>query len=102
MPEKGGKQNGSGVFEGLWTGTAIFAALKARNFTGFLKSYAWYALILIVGLGVAFFIAKSLGLVSIEKFGGQFNYPPCPKVINGPSPQGDQKCTTEAGDVRIY
>jgi hypothetical protein len=88
---KSNKQNGSGVFEGLWTGTAVFAAFKARDFTGFLKSYAWYSLILIVGLIVAFFIARTLGITEgfVQK-------------IEKPSKEGDEKYVTPAGNVVMY
>lgn len=53
--------------EGLWLGTAVFSALNARNFTGFLKSYIWYALLILVALiGIAWVLRKS-GLLT-ERF----------------------------------
>lgn len=84
-------KTGGGIFGGLWTGTAVFAALKARDFTGFLKSYAWYALILVAGLTVAFFIARSIGITEgfVQK-------------IEKPSKEGDEKYVTPAGNVVMY
>ena len=34
------KQKGGNVFGALWTGTAFYAASKAKSYTGFLKSFA--------------------------------------------------------------
>jgi hypothetical protein len=62
------KKGGAGVVEGLWAGTAVFAALKARSYTGFLKSFAVYALILIVILAVGAWVLKGLGITLQEKF----------------------------------
>jgi hypothetical protein len=61
-PKKGG-----GLFAGLWTGTAVFAAMKARNFTGFVKSYLMYGIILMIGLAVVVYVAQALGL-RVERF----------------------------------
>lgn len=53
--------------EGLWLGTAVFSALKARTFTGFLKAYIWYALLILVALiGIVWVLRKS-GLLT-ERF----------------------------------
>lgn len=85
---------------GLWLGTAVFSALKAKDFGGFVKSYVWYAVILLVSIAVIVWVLRSLGL-GMERF-TQFEFPPCPEPITAPSPKGDIKCTTKAGDVRIY
>jgi hypothetical protein len=68
MNNNTGGKKGGGLFGGLWTGTAVFAAMKARNYTGFLKSYLMYGIILMIGLAVAVYIAQALGLVRIERF----------------------------------
>lgn len=53
---------GGGLMEGLWTGTAVYAATRARSFTGFLKSFLGYALVLIAGLVVIMWILKVIGI----------------------------------------
>jgi hypothetical protein len=60
-------KKGGGVLEGLWVGTGLFAASKARNFTGFLTSYAMYAVVVLVVLAVVAWIAKAVGLQWREK-----------------------------------
>ena len=62
-PKKGGN-----IVSGLWTGTAVFAAMKARSFGGFVKSYLWYGIILLLGIAVVVYVAQALGLVRIERF----------------------------------
>ena len=93
------KKGGGGPMGGLWMGTAVFAALKAKDFGGFVKSYVWYAAIIIISAMVLIWVLKSLGV--IERFTG-YTYPRCPEPITGPSPNGDVKCTDGAGNVRIY
>lgn len=48
-------------------GTAVFSALKARDFGGFVKSYVWYALLIVVGLFVVGWVIRKSGLLS-ERF----------------------------------
>ena len=43
MPSK----KGGGLVEGLWTGTALFAAVNSRTYTGFLFSFLVYAVFLV-------------------------------------------------------
>lgn len=43
------KKNGGGLMEGLWTGTAFFAASNSRTFVGFVGNFLLYSLVLIVG-----------------------------------------------------
>ena len=63
MPAKGG----SGPLAGLWMGTAVFSALNAKSFGGFVKSYLGYALVIIaVGVVLLWVIRKS-GFMT-EKF----------------------------------
>ena len=64
MPKKGG----SGIVEGLWAGTAVFAAVKARNFQGFLQSFVMYAIVLIVLIAVVGWVLSALGIQWREKF----------------------------------
>lgn len=53
---------------GLWMGTAVFSALKAKDFGGFVTSYLGYALVIIVSLIAIAWIVRSLGLLGSEKF----------------------------------
>lgn len=48
-------------------GTAVFSALKAKDFGGFVKSYVWYALLIVVGLFVVGWVIRKSGLLS-ERF----------------------------------
>jgi hypothetical protein len=52
---------------GLWMGTAVFSALKAKDFGGFVKSYVWYALLILVVLMAATWVLRKSGLFT-EKF----------------------------------
>jgi hypothetical protein len=61
------KKGGSAIVEGLWAGTAVFAATKARTFPGFLQSFVIYAVILMVLIAVAAWVAKAVGLELREK-----------------------------------
>jgi hypothetical protein len=60
-------KGGSGVVEGLWAGTAFFAATKAKTFAGFITSFLVYAVILIVVIAVAMWVLKAVGLQVREK-----------------------------------
>jgi preprotein translocase subunit SecG len=44
MPSK----KGGGFMEGLWAGTAVFAASNSTTFAGFLGKFMVYALVLVV------------------------------------------------------
>jgi len=61
------KKGGSGIVEGLWAGTAVFAATKARTCSGFLQSFVIYAIVLMVLIAVAAWVAKAVGLELREK-----------------------------------
>lgn len=61
-PKKGGS-----LIEGLWVGTGLFAASKARTFTDFLTKYAMYAVIVLVVLALLGWVAKAVGLQLREK-----------------------------------
>ena len=61
------KKGGSGVVEGLWAGTAFFAASKAKTFAGFITSFLVYAVILMVLIALGMMVLKSLGIQMREK-----------------------------------
>jgi hypothetical protein len=54
MPSK----KGGGLMEGLWTGTAFFAASNARTFAGFVGNFLVYSLVLIVGFMVVAWVLR--------------------------------------------
>ena len=56
-----------GVVEGLWAGTAIFAATKAKTFAGFVTSFVLYAVVLMVVIAVVVWVLKALGIQIREK-----------------------------------
>lgn len=85
-------KRGGGVGEALLTGTAIFAATKARTYPGFLWSFTKYGLILLALFLGVWLVAKALRIEYFDECA----------AVGGPSAGGDQKCTTAAGNVRIY
>lgn len=62
------KKVGGGIVEGLWTGTAVFAALKARTFTNFVTSFLMFAVILIVGMALLAWVLDAVGVRWRERF----------------------------------
>ena len=51
---------GGGVIEGLFTGTAFFAASNAKTFAGFVSSFLLYSVVLIVGFMIFAWLLKTL------------------------------------------
>jgi len=84
------KQNGGDLLSALEIGTAVVAAKNSRSFTEFLSNFAKYALILILLLFV-------IGLVFAFLFGRDYFSVPVK-----PSPEGDEKKVTPAGNVILY
>ena len=85
-------KKGGGLGNALLTGTAIFAASKARTYPGFLWSFAQYGLVLVaIGLAV-WVVAKALRIEYFDECA----------AVGAPSEGGDKKCTTAAGNVRLY
>jgi hypothetical protein len=62
------KKGGSGITETLWAGTAVFAALKAKSYSNFLVTAVIYSVILMVGITIATWILKTVGLQVRERF----------------------------------
>ena len=96
------KKGGAGVVEALWAGTAVFAATKAKSYSGFITSVVIYGIVLMLVLTVAAWVAKALGIQMKEGFAGKAAFGQCP---NGGSPvtqsDGTTKCATAAGNVDI-
>jgi hypothetical protein len=84
------KQKGGDLLSALEIGTAFFAAKNSRSFPEFLGNFAKYALILILVLFV-------IGLIFAFLFGRDYFSVPVK-----PSPEGDEKKVTPAGNVILY
>lgn len=46
--------------EGLWTGTAFFAASNSRTFVGFVGNFLLYSLVLIVGFMLVAWVLRTV------------------------------------------
>ena len=53
-------KRGGGLIEGLWTGTAFFAASNARTFADFVGKFLVYSLVLIVGAMVVAWLIRTV------------------------------------------
>ena len=62
------KKGGAGIVEALWAGTAVFAAVKAKTYTGLITSIVVYGVILMVVLAAAAWVLQTVGLQAREKF----------------------------------
>ena len=51
-------KRGGGLLEGLWTGTAFFAASNAKTFAGFVSTFLVYSVVLIVGFMVVAWVLR--------------------------------------------
>ena len=56
MPAK----KGGGLLEGLWTGTAFFAASNAKTFAGFVGNFLVYSLVLVVGFMIVALVLRTV------------------------------------------
>lgn len=97
MAKSSSKGGAIGVVEGLWAGTAIFAATKAKTFAGFVTSFLVYAVVLMVVVAVGLMILKALGIQMREKMtdvgaiqcqAGETETPDC---------YGERGCTKPSG-----
>jgi len=61
-------KGGAGITEALWTGTAVFAATKAKSYSGFITSVVIYGIVLMVVLAAASWLLKLMGLQALERF----------------------------------
>ena len=62
------KTGGAGITEALWAGTAIFAAVKARTYTGMITSVILYSIVLMAVLAAGAWLLKLVGLQARERF----------------------------------
>jgi hypothetical protein len=90
------RKGGSGVVEGLWAGTAVFAATKSKSFSGFITSFVIYAVILMVVIAAATWLLKTIGLqVPKETFVEGIK---CPNGEDPIQKNGKRVCITGAGN----
>lgn len=90
------RKGGSGVVEGLWAGTAVFAATKSKSFSGFITSFVIYAVILMVVIAAATWLLKTIGLQTKEGMANDaFGH--CPNGGTRITRNGTTECVT-AGD----
>ena len=83
------KRGGAGITEALWAGTAVFAATKAKSYSGFITSVVIYGIVLMIVLAVATWVAKALGIQMREKM----------TVIGAlPCPPGQSEDVNQAGE----
>jgi hypothetical protein len=97
------KKGGAGIVEALWAGTAVFAATKAKSYTGFITSVVIYGIVLILVLAAANWVMKSLGIQMKEGMtnGVQGAFGQCP---NGGTPtmrDGATVCVTGSGNEDV-
>jgi hypothetical protein len=85
-------QKGGNFVSALWTGTAFFAASRAKTFTGFLGDFLKYAIIIVL-IMLAFWMV--LGVLGVARYEGFM-------VPVKPSAEGDEKLRTPAGNVIMY
>ncbi len=86
------------MIEGLWAGTAFFAASKAKTFPAFITSFLVYAVVLIVVIAAGMWVLKTLGLQMREQMtdigaiqcqAGEVETPDC---------YGERGCTKPSGN----
>jgi hypothetical protein len=95
------KKGGSGIVEGLWAGTAFFAATKANSFTGFVVSFVVYAIALMVILALAAWLLKTVGLQMREKM-TDIGALPCPPGQTSGVNEGGERVCRSATATYIY
>lgn len=91
------KQKGGNIFGALWTGTAFFAASKARTYADFLKAFAMYSVIVIALMVVAAYVVQMLGWKREGFVDGAFG-----KCTNGGvvvEENGQKVCKTDKSTV---
>ena len=94
------RKGGAGITEALWAGTAVFAATKAKSYSGFITSTLIYVVVLLVVLAAGTWLLKTLGLsVPKETFVEGMTCPDnsLPRMENGQKVCGP----TPAGTVTV-
>lgn len=89
-------KKGGGIVEGLFTGTAFFAASNANTFAGFVASFLLYSIVLILGFMAVAWVLKTV--TGREMFSvAEIKCPPgsSPGTCPGTSTKG---CVTPAGN----
>ena len=95
------KKGGAGIVEALWAGTAVFAAVKAKNYTSLITSIVVYGVILMVVLAAASWVMKTVGLQVREKMTDIGALPCPPGQSEGVSDAGERVCRS-ANATYVY
>lgn len=53
-------KKGGGLMEGLWTGTAFFAASNSKTFAGFVGNFLVYSLVLVLGFMLVAWVLRAV------------------------------------------
>ena len=90
------KGKGGGLVEGLWTGTAFFAASNSKTFAGFVGNFLVYSLVLVLGFMLVAWLLRVV--TGREMFSvAQIQCPPGSSA--GKCPGTDTEgCVTAAGN----
>lgn len=96
------KKGGAGIVEGLWTGTAVFAAMKSRTFVSFLTTFLIYAVVLILFLAAGAWVLKTLGIQMREKMTDIGALPCPPGQSEGTNEAGERVCRAASGATYVY
>jgi hypothetical protein len=94
------RKGGAGITEALWAGTAVFAATKAKSYSGFITSTLIYGVVLLVVLAAGTWLLKTLGLsMPKETF---VEGMPCPDGSPSRMENGQKVCgPTPAGNTTV-
>lgn len=91
------KKGGSGIVEGLWAGTAVFAAVKSNTFAGFVQSFLVYAVVLILGFMVVAWVIRTV--TGREMFSvSQIQCPPGSSAVEKCPGTGTPGCLHPSGN----
>jgi hypothetical protein len=96
-----GKKGGAGIVEGLWTGTAVFAAVRSKTFGNFLTSFLVYAVVLILFIAAGTWVLKTLGFQMREKMTDIGALPCPPGQSEGMNSSGERVCKS-ANATYVY
>lgn len=89
MPNK----KGGSIVEGLWAGTAVFAAVKANTYADFVSKFLLYAVVLLVGLMVVAWVLRMV--TGREMFVSEIKCPPGSSFIEKCPGTGTSGCFYE-------
>ena len=90
-------KKGGGIVEGLWTGTALFAASNSKTFAGFVASFLLYAVVLVLGFMLVAWLLKAV--TGKEMFSvGEIKCPPGSSHVEKCPGTGTPGCLHPSGN----